>query len=135
MGQDTVTEWALMTSEADFLFFKTRKASFAAGIFRSSCCFLKMPSMKDFSLVYDALNSAGTFSEGDTLTGKVTFTLEKDTKVKNLFVKVKGDANVRWTEGSGDDQTTYSAHRRYFKLKQYLIQEGKQREGVNIDLT
>ncbi|XP_029915008.1 arrestin domain-containing protein 3-like [Myripristis murdjan] len=82
-----------------------------------------MPSTKDFSLVYDALNSAGTFSEGDTLTGKVIFTLGKDTKVKNLFVKVKGDANVRWTEGSGDDQTTYSAHRRYFKLKQYLIQQ------------
>ncbi|KAK2837407.1 hypothetical protein Q5P01_014619 [Channa striata] len=82
-----------------------------------------MSPIKNFSLTYEALNEEGTFSEGDALCGSVTFTLTKDTKVKSVFVKVKGDANVRWTEGSGDDETSYSAHRRYLKVEDYLIVE------------
>ncbi|XP_071783608.1 arrestin domain-containing protein 3-like [Centroberyx gerrardi] len=80
-----------------------------------------MPASKELTLTYNVLNDENTFSEGDTLTGRVTLTLAKDTKVKSLFVKVKGDANVHWTEGSGDDKKSYSAFRRYFKLKEYLI--------------
>lgn len=82
-----------------------------------------MPRIKDFRVTYEAINEEGTFSEGDTITGSVTFTLTKDTKVKGLVVKAKGDANVHWTEGSGEDQETYSAHRRYFKDKECLIPE------------
>ncbi|XP_073322650.1 arrestin domain-containing protein 3-like [Pagrus major] len=82
-----------------------------------------MSPIKDFRVIYNALNEEGTFSEGDTVAGTVTFTLTKDTKVKSLMVKVKGDANVRWTEGSGDNETTYSAHRRYFKVKKYFVEE------------
>ena len=82
-----------------------------------------MSPIKDFFLDYDAVNEEKTFSEGDTISGRVTFTLTKDTKVKGLMVKVKGDANVKWTEGFGDDETTYSAHKRYLKLKEYLIPE------------
>ncbi|XP_026177292.1 arrestin domain-containing protein 3-like isoform X2 [Mastacembelus armatus] len=82
-----------------------------------------MSPIKDFGLTYEALNEEGTFSEGDTLTGTISFALTKEIKVKSLFVKVKGDANVHWTEGSGDDERSYSAHRRYFKVKEYLIAE------------
>ncbi|XP_038560574.1 arrestin domain-containing protein 3-like [Micropterus salmoides] len=82
-----------------------------------------MSPIKDFSLTYEALNEEDTFSDGDTVTGTVAFALTKETKVKSLFVKVKGDANVHWTEGSGDDERSYSAHRRYFKLKEYLVAE------------
>ncbi|KAF7651427.1 hypothetical protein LDENG_00111310, partial [Lucifuga dentata] len=82
-----------------------------------------MPSVKDFSLTYDILNETGTFSEGDALTGTVSFILKKKTNVKSLFVKATGDASVHWTEGSGDHERSYSAHRRYFKVKEYLIPE------------
>ncbi|KAK2837404.1 hypothetical protein Q5P01_014616 [Channa striata] len=82
-----------------------------------------MSPIKNFSLTYEALNQEGTFSEGDALCGSVTFTLTKDTKVKSVFVKVKGDANVHWTEGSGDKKRSYSAHRRYFKVEEYLVLE------------
>ncbi|XP_040899230.1 arrestin domain-containing protein 3-like [Toxotes jaculatrix] len=82
-----------------------------------------MSPIKELSLTYEALNAAGTFSEGDILTGTVSVTLSKEVKVKKLFVKAKGDANVRWTEGSGDNERSYSAHRRYFKVKEWLVAE------------
>ena len=82
-----------------------------------------MPTIKDLTLTYDALNEEKTFSEGDTLTGTVTMCLEKDTKVESFFVKLKGDANVHWSEKRGEHNHSYNAHRRYFKLKQFLIPE------------
>ncbi|XP_044225362.1 arrestin domain-containing protein 3-like [Thunnus albacares] len=82
-----------------------------------------MSPIKEFTLTYEALNEENTISDGDTVTGTVSFTLKKETKVKSLLVKVKGDASVQWSEGSGDDKQSYSAHRRYFKVKEYLIAE------------
>lgn len=78
-----------------------------------------MSKVKSFILTYEDR----TFSEGDTISGRVTLELEKQMTVKSIFIKAKGDANVHWTEGSGDDKSSYSAHRRFFKLKQHLIPE------------
>uniref|UniRef100_A0A3B4ZLJ6 Arrestin domain-containing protein 3-like n=1 Tax=Stegastes partitus TaxID=144197 RepID=A0A3B4ZLJ6_9TELE len=82
-----------------------------------------MSPIKELNVTYEALNEEDTFSSGDTITGSVSFTLTKDTKVKCALVKAKGDAHVRWTEGSGDDEKTYTAHTRYFKEKQYYVGE------------
>ncbi|XP_029366755.1 arrestin domain-containing protein 3-like [Echeneis naucrates] len=79
-----------------------------------------MSPIKHLDLTYEALNEEGTFSEGDTVSGRVTLTLEKDTKVKSFFVKAKGVAHVRWSEGTGDNRRSYSAHREYFKIKKSL---------------
>ncbi|XP_022048384.2 arrestin domain-containing protein 3-like isoform X1 [Acanthochromis polyacanthus] len=82
-----------------------------------------MSPIKDLNLTYQALNEQGTFSAGDTISGTVSFILIKDTKVKSVAVKAKGDAHVHWTEGTGDDKKTYTAHRRYFKEKKYCVPE------------
>ncbi|XP_034398070.1 arrestin domain-containing protein 3-like isoform X2 [Cyclopterus lumpus] len=82
-----------------------------------------MPAIKSLTITCDALNENETFSEGDTLTGKVTLALLKVTTVEGLIVKAKGDADVRWTKKSGDRTHTSHAHKRYFKLKQFLIPE------------
>ncbi|KAF3850970.1 hypothetical protein F7725_012742 [Dissostichus mawsoni] len=82
-----------------------------------------MPSIQSLTLTYDALNEQGTFSEGDTISGKVTLALLKQVKVNSFFIKATGDANVHWTDGSSNNTNTYSAHKRYFKLKQFLFPE------------
>ncbi|KAM8885094.1 uncharacterized protein AB9W97_012869 [Spinachia spinachia] len=84
-----------------------------------------MPSIQSLTVTYDALNERGTFSEGDALRGRVTLALLKETTVESLFVKAKGDADVRWTRRSGDRTHTYRAHRRYFKLKLFLLPEDR----------
>uniref|UniRef100_A0A3B3TIZ4 Arrestin domain-containing protein 3-like n=1 Tax=Poecilia latipinna TaxID=48699 RepID=A0A3B3TIZ4_9TELE len=83
-----------------------------------------MPAVNSFTINYDAVNEEGTFSQGDTVTGQVILSLSKETKAQRLFVKAKGDANVHWTRKHGERTHTYSAHRRYFKLKEFLIPEG-----------
>ncbi|XP_037634780.1 arrestin domain-containing protein 3-like [Sebastes umbrosus] len=80
-----------------------------------------MSWIKDLNLDYEALNKEGTFSAGDTIIGTVTLTLTKETKVKCLMVKAKGDARIDWQECNQDG--TYNGHRRYFKLKEFLIAE------------
>ncbi len=82
----------------------------------------KIFQIKEFALNYEAPNEKDTFSVGD-VTGTVTFTLKKDTKVKSPLVKVKGDVRVHRTEGTKDNERTYSDHRRYFKVKEHLVTE------------
>uniref|UniRef100_A0A096LZJ0 Arrestin domain-containing protein 3-like n=1 Tax=Poecilia formosa TaxID=48698 RepID=A0A096LZJ0_POEFO len=88
-----------------------------------------MPAVNSFTINYDAVNEEGTFSQGDTVTGQVILSLSKETKAQRLFVKAKGDANVHWTRKHGERTHTYSAHRRYFKLKEFLIPEGTEVKG------
>lgn len=80
-----------------------------------------MSPIKDFHLVYNVPNSGEAFSEGDTVGGTVSFSVTKESKVKSILVKLKGDASVSWEEGMGDDRTQYSDRRKYFKVKNYLV--------------
>lgn len=41
---------------------------------------------------------------------------------KGSQLKFHGFSYVRWSEGSGDDETTYSAEETYFKVEQALVQ-------------
>uniref|UniRef100_A0A8P4KQR5 Arrestin-like N-terminal domain-containing protein n=1 Tax=Dicentrarchus labrax TaxID=13489 RepID=A0A8P4KQR5_DICLA len=89
----------------------------------------------DLNLIYEAVNPQDTFSVGDTVIGTVTFTLTKETKVKSLAVKLKGDAHVHWTEGTGDNRRSHTAHRRYLKVKDCLVAEnskGKPKKCVGL---
>lgn len=88
-----------------------------------------MSPIKDLKLVYEALNKEGTFSAGDTVVGTLSFTLKDDTKVKKLVVKLKGEARVHWTEGTGDRKRTRSDFRRYFNVKEYFVEDNGKGES------
>ncbi|XP_068559975.1 arrestin domain-containing protein 3-like [Cebidichthys violaceus] len=84
-----------------------------------------MSPIKDLNLVYEALNKEDTFSQGDTIAGTLTFSLTKETKVKALTVKAKGEARVHWTRGTGDNRKSYNAYRKYMKLKEHIVAENE----------
>lgn len=85
------------------------------------------PTIKEISVHYDPINESNTFASGDIVEGRAVLEVTKEIKVDSLFVKFTGDAHVHWTEGSDDDERSYSDHERYFKLKQYFIQDSSKR--------
>lgn len=82
-----------------------------------------MAPIKDLQLTYEAPNAANAFSEGDVITGSVTFTLTQQTKVKSLQVKMKAGASVWWEEDIGLTEISYSDHKEFFKVKESLVAE------------
>lgn len=91
-----------------------------------------MSPIKDFKLIYETLNQEGTFSAGDTVVGTATFKLSDETKVKSIAVKVKGEARVHWTDGTGDHKRSHSDHRSYFKEKVYLVEKRDKSRPKNL---
>ncbi|XP_016315239.1 arrestin domain-containing protein 3-like [Sinocyclocheilus anshuiensis] len=80
-------------------------------------------TIRNFAIEYDALNDRNTFSNGDTLVGRVIVEVSKETKIKALTVKVKGKADVSWTETQGEDSVTYWDKEIYFSQTQSVILE------------
>ncbi|CAM4538842.1 unnamed protein product [Leuciscus chuanchicus] len=88
-------------------------------------------SIKVLSLHCNKINESNTFTSGDIVEGKVVLEVTKEINVDSFFVKLTGDADVRWTEKTGFDETTYRDHDRYLKLKQYFIQESSKKGQEN----
>ncbi|KAF4074426.1 hypothetical protein AMELA_G00239240 [Ameiurus melas] len=93
-----------------------------------------MSTIKQLSLTYEAVNNSNTFTNGDVVNGRVVFEVNKEVKIESLYVKCKGEAKVRWSERHNDRDHHYSATERYFKIKQYFMQDlskkGKEDPGV-----
>lgn len=83
----------------------------------------KMSTVKQLSLSYDAINEINTFTNGDVINGRVIFEVTKEVTIESLYVKCKGEAKVSWSENHNDRTQHYSDRERYFKLKQYFIQD------------
>ncbi|XP_060763068.1 arrestin domain-containing protein 3-like [Neoarius graeffei] len=82
-----------------------------------------MSTIKQLSLTYDPINSSNTFTNGDVINGQVILEVNKEVTIDALYIKCKGDAKVSWSERRNDTHYHYSASERYFKLKQYFIQD------------
>ncbi|MCI4392669.1 hypothetical protein PGIGA_G00148530 [Pangasianodon gigas] len=96
-----------------------------------------MSTVKQLSLTYDALNNSNTFTNGDVINGRVVFEVTKEVTIASLYIKCKGEAKVSWSERRNDRTYSYSAYERYFKLKQYFIQDPskKEKEDPGVILT
>uniref|UniRef100_A0A8C9S0G6 Arrestin C-terminal-like domain-containing protein n=1 Tax=Scleropages formosus TaxID=113540 RepID=A0A8C9S0G6_SCLFO len=82
-------------------------------------------SIKSVSISYDAINESNSFSSGDRIAGRVVVEVAKEVEVTRLAVKAKGEAYVSWSEKHGDDEDSYWARERYFKVKQLLVADRK----------
>lgn len=82
-----------------------------------------MSPIKNLNVTFETISDSSSYSEGDTIVGTVSFRLTKEAKVKSVYVKAKGDANVEWTEVGVPVERLQSARRRYFKVKEYLVAE------------
>lgn len=83
-----------------------------------------MPNIiKSFLVGYDPINKSNTFASGDYITGQNTLELSQECKIQSLFVKLKGKAQVSWTENYGKTIVTYQSKEKYFSIKQFVIQE------------
>lgn len=78
-----------------------------------------------FSVGYNPINKSNTFTSGDCITGQITLELAKDCKIDSLCVKLKGKAEVKWTESYGNTVVTYHNKEKYFSIKQVIIEAGK----------
>ncbi|KAK7933707.1 hypothetical protein WMY93_004603 [Mugilogobius chulae] len=88
-------------------------------------------TVKSFSVGYNPINEANVFSSGDFITGQVTLEVNKDTEVEALTVKLKGKAEVKWTERQGKRTVSYYSKEKYFTIKQFLIQEAHGKKLVS----
>ncbi|KAM8760485.1 arrestin domain-containing protein 3-like [Acanthopagrus schlegelii] len=82
-------------------------------------------SVKSFSVGYNPINKSNIFISGDCITGQITLEMEKRCTIDSLCIKLKGKAEVKWTEQHGKQSVTYYAKVKYFSIKQFVIEKGK----------
>lgn len=84
-----------------------------------------MAPIKELSLTFD---NEGFFSEGDTITGTVSFRLKKDTKVRSISLRATGEASVHWDVG----EISFDGYIGYFKEKKYLVAKNSKGKPENV---
>lgn len=80
-----------------------------------------------FTIEYDSLNSKNTFTNRDTITGRVIVDVSKDTTITSLVFIGKGEARVRWSEHYGQHHHhVYWQNEKYYEVKHYLLRATRQ---------
>uniref|UniRef100_A0AAV2MSL1 Arrestin C-terminal-like domain-containing protein n=1 Tax=Knipowitschia caucasica TaxID=637954 RepID=A0AAV2MSL1_KNICA len=88
-------------------------------------------TVKSFLVGYNPINESNVFSNGDVIRGQVMLELTKDTDVNALGVKLKGKAEVRWTEKHGKRRVTYHSKEKYFSIQQLFFQKDRGNNHVS----
>ncbi|XP_014326079.2 arrestin domain-containing protein 3-like [Xiphophorus maculatus] len=89
-------------------------------------------TIKKLLIEYDAVNNRNTFTNGDTINGRIILEVSKETKVQSLLFIAKGKARVCWTEHYGQNQThVYWSNEKYYSVKHHMIRESRQ-DGTEV---
>ncbi|XP_030273777.1 arrestin domain-containing protein 3-like [Sparus aurata] len=89
-------------------------------------------TINNFSIEYDAINSKNTFTNGDTMNGRVIVETSKETQIQSLVFIAQGKASVRWTEHHGQKRTRrYWADEKYYDVKHHILREARQ-DGTEV---
>lgn len=88
-------------------------------------------TIKKFSIEYDAINSKNTFTNGDTINGRIIVEVSKETTIHSLIFKAEGKARVCWSEHYGEDyHHVYWADEKYYDVKHRILREARQDGNV-----
>ncbi|XP_072243094.1 arrestin domain-containing protein 3-like isoform X2 [Leuresthes tenuis] len=83
----------------------------------------------NFNVNLNTLSRTNTFSNGDLITGHISFDLSKETEITSLTMKLKGNVNVHWSIAGGGGRKSrrrrknYSAKVELFSFKSVILQE------------
>ncbi|XP_053276016.1 arrestin domain-containing protein 3 [Pleuronectes platessa] len=82
-------------------------------------------NVKSLTVGINPISKSDVFTSGDPLTGQINLEVAGDCKINSLDVKLKGKAEVKWTEHNGRTTVVYHNKMKYFSIKQSLFQEGR----------
>ncbi|XP_033974196.1 arrestin domain-containing protein 3-like [Trematomus bernacchii] len=89
-------------------------------------------TINNFAIEYDAINSRNTFTNGDSINGRIIVEVSKETKIQSLIFVAKGKAQVRWSEYYGQHQHhVYWADEQYYDIKHHILRESRQ-DGTEV---
>ena len=84
-------------------------------------------TIKKFEIQYDAINSKNTFTNGDTINGRIILEVSTETRIQSLLFIAKGKAHVCWHEQYGQhDHRVYWADEKYYSVKHHILREARQ---------
>ncbi|XP_016418762.1 arrestin domain-containing protein 3-like isoform X1 [Sinocyclocheilus rhinocerous] len=82
-------------------------------------------TVKNISVTYNPINQSNTFTSGDFISGQVILEVAKDTQMQSLSVKIKGKAEVCWSEHYGKTTVVYSDKEKYYSVERFFVREDK----------
>ncbi|XP_035494897.2 arrestin domain-containing protein 3 [Scophthalmus maximus] len=96
------------------------------------CVPLWTMTIQNFSIEYDAINSQNTFTNGDTINGRIILEVSKETKIQSLMFIAKGKANVIWHEHYGQHQhRVFWSDEKYYEIQHHILREARQ-DGTEV---
>ncbi|XP_040897368.1 arrestin domain-containing protein 3-like [Toxotes jaculatrix] len=89
-------------------------------------------TITNFSIEYDAINSKNTFTNGDTINGRIIVEVSKETRIQSIIFMAKGKARVCWHEYYGQHQhRVYWADEKYYSVKHHILRDARQ-DGTEV---
>ncbi|XP_053277019.1 arrestin domain-containing protein 3-like [Pleuronectes platessa] len=86
----------------------------------------------NFSIEYDAVNSHNTFTNGDTINGRIIVEVSKETKVQSLVLMAQGKARVVWYQHYGrNHHRVFWAKEKYYNIEHHILREARQ-DGTEV---
>ncbi|XP_071755833.1 arrestin domain-containing protein 3-like [Centroberyx gerrardi] len=89
-------------------------------------------TIKNFAIEYDAINSKNTFTNGDTVNGRIIVEVSKETCIQSLLFIGKGKAKVCWHEHYGQNvHVVLWSNEKYYEIKHHILREARQ-DGTEV---
>ncbi|XP_037536407.1 arrestin domain-containing protein 3 [Nematolebias whitei] len=84
-------------------------------------------TIKNFQIEYDAINIRNTFTNGDTINGRIILEVDRETRIRSLAFKAKAKASACWTQHYHDQSDVWFSDEKYYSIKQYILKEARER--------